>query len=217
MEGIIYRIQPYQEHARLLFVYGPEGKKTLIAQGAQKINNPQRILAQFLTKIAFRNTEKPMAVLAEVKLMDDYHVIKTDFNQTKHAALILEIIDQCVTDQLSHPAIYHEMSLALAGPNLELSALSFALKMLKPLGYAMAMDPDGRPIKGVQVEKGGLVYKGENIPVDLDIKTAVDLLKLSVVPYPDLPTLNTQFLDKIKTFVLKYYQYHLQTTLKNIQ
>ena len=43
MEGLIYKVQPYQEHARLLFVYTPKGKKTLLAQGSQKLNSENRI------------------------------------------------------------------------------------------------------------------------------------------------------------------------------
>ena len=36
MEGIIYKIQPYLESSRLLFVYTQQGKMTLLAKGAQK-------------------------------------------------------------------------------------------------------------------------------------------------------------------------------------
>ncbi len=53
MEGIIYKVMPYQEHAKLLFVYTKIGKITLIAQGVQKIKSDHRVLAQYLTLIEF--------------------------------------------------------------------------------------------------------------------------------------------------------------------
>jgi hypothetical protein len=43
------------------------------------------------------------------------------------------------------------------------------------------------------------------------------LLKLSVMPYDVLQHESFEDLSKIKDFILKYYSFHLQTTLKNLQ
>ena len=217
MEGIIYKVQAYQEHARLLFTYTPEGKVTLLAQGAQKVNHVNRILAQFLTKISFKEGVKSFITLQEAKIINDYKLVKEDFNQTKSAALMLEIIDHLVVDNANHELIYHELDLALSEDYLHVKAISFAIKMLQELGYGLNLSPDGREIKGVSVKSGSLVYQNESIPIDLDVKEAILLLKLSVMPYQALQELEDVSLDKIKMFVFKYYDYHLQTTLKNLQ
>ena len=78
MEGIIYKTQPYQEHARLLFVYTNKGKKTLLAQGSQKLNNSNRILAQFLTHIEFKENTKSFFTLSEAKILNDFKELKED-------------------------------------------------------------------------------------------------------------------------------------------
>lgn len=217
MEGIIYKVQPYQEHGRLLFTYTPHGKITLLAQGAQKMNQGSRILAQFLTKISFTEGRKSFIPLQDGKIINDYHHIKDDFFQTKSAALILEIIDHLVVDNQNHGLIYQEVMMALDHDHLEVISLSFALKMLKELGYGLDLSPDGRPIKGVSIERGSLIYQDDNIPIDLEIKDAIVLLKLSVMPYDVLQHESFDDLSKIKDFILKYYSFHLQTTLKNLQ
>jgi DNA repair protein RecO (recombination protein O) len=216
MEGIIYKVQPYQEHGRLCFTYTAQGKITLYAQGAQKVNHASRILAQFLTKMSFKEGKKSFLPLQEGQILNDYQEIKSDFIKTKAAALMLEIIDKVVVENANHGLIYHELNLALDAPNVLVSSLSFAIKLIPEWGYGLSLKPDGRSIKGVSVTKGSLIYHGEEDPKDLDTKEAVSLLKLSVMPYGQL-AIEDLNLTKLKEFIAKYYSYHLQTTLKNLQ
>lgn len=217
MEGLIYKVQPYQEHARLLFVYTPNGKKTLLAQGSQKLNHPNRILAQYLTQIEFKDHDKSFLTLSEAKIINDYAQIKEDYKLTKNAALMLEIIDQLMVDNYDHQEIYKDLISALQAKHLEITSLSFALKILKPLGYPLDLNADGRKVLGVNIEKGGLIYQGDLDIIDLDVKEAIVLLKLNFIPYQDLEVYELETIAKIKDFILKYYQYHLQSTLKNLQ
>jgi DNA repair protein RecO (recombination protein O) len=217
MEGIIYKVQPYKEHARLLFVYTKEGKKTLIAQGSQKTNNPTRVLAQYLTHIAFKENNKSMFTLSEAKLINDFQSIKESYDKTKQAALILEIVDRVLIEDVTHDWVYKEVLDALHAKDIQSSALSFSFKILKPLGYELQFIADGRPLKGVSIAEGGIIYQTENKHVDLDLKDAVICLKLSKMPYDDCPNLNDDQMVTMKNFVLEYYRYHLQTTLKTLQ
>lgn len=217
MEGIIYKVQPYQEHARLLFVYTEQGKKTLLAQGSQKVNHPHRILAQYLTHITFKDNQKSFFILSEATIINDYRRLKENYDETKSAALILEIIDLFMVDQYNHFIIFQELILALEAPHIHEASLSFALKMLKPLGYELNLKLDGRIVKGINIEKGSIVYQMEPDIIDLDVKEATLVLKLMHLPYQDLEVIPKEMFTKIKTFILKYYQFHLQTTLKNLQ
>lgn len=217
MEGLIYKVQSYQENARLLFVYTEKGKKTLLAQGSQKVNHPNRILAQYLTQIEFKDFDKSFLTLSEGKIINDFSKVKENFNDTKYAALMLEIIDQLIVDNYHHSEIYQDLISALQGKYLDVSALSFAVKILKPLGYPLDLNADGRKVIGVNIEKGGLIYQNEMDIVDLDVKEAIVLLKLNFIPYHDLERYELETMAKINEFILKYYQYHLQTTLKNLQ
>jgi len=217
MEGIIYKVQPYQEHARLLFTYTPKGKCTLLAQGSQKVNHQNRILSQFLTHISFKEQQKSFYILQEAKIINDFKEVKQDFHLTQHAALILEIIDHFIVDEMMHALIFQEVILALNGRDMQLSSLSFALKVLKPLGYEINLFLDGRKVKGIHIQKGSIIYEDEQDMVDLSVKESTYLLKLLYIPYALLEDIPKDILTKIKDFILKYYQYHLQTTLKNLQ
>lgn len=218
MEGIIYKVQPYQEHGRLCFTYSEHGKVTLLAQGAQKVNQSIRILAQFLTKISFKETlNKTFYPLQEGKIVNDYPLIKNDFKLTQASALMLEIIDRIIVDNSNHKKIYQELSYALDSKCVEVASLSFSVKMMNELGYGLDLFPDGRKVKGVSIEKGRLIYQEEEAFVDIETKDAVSLLKLSVMPYEALDVESFDNLAKIKEFILKYYSFHLQTTLKNLQ
>jgi len=217
MEGLIYKIQPYQETSRLLFVYTPVGKLTLLAKGAQKLSQKTRVIGQFLTRISFEETPgKTFIVLKNPKVLQDYENIKNDYALTKHAALILEIVDKFTIDIEDHQSIYDEMVLALSQDDIKLSSLAFSLKMLKPLGYEIDLTADGRVIRGISVEKGGLVYENEGFSVDLDTKDAISLLKLYYLPYNEHSDVLVESIHRIESFILRYYEYHLHTTLKNL-
>lgn len=217
MEGIIYKVMPYLEHAKLLFVYTKYGKKTLIAQGVQKLNHQYRTLAQYLTKIEFKDSNKQMFSLSEAKILNDYQSIKNDYHQTKAAAIILEMIDQLIVDNQPHELIFNEIEKALSMSLLKEVSLSFALKLLKVLGYGIDLYPNGKKIDGLNVNRGGLVYQGEKDSIDLDTKSTIHVLKLQISKYEDIYPIDIETYDKIKLFISKYIQFHLQTTIKNLQ
>ncbi|MGE4320790.1 MAG: DNA repair protein RecO [Acholeplasmataceae bacterium] len=218
MEGIIYKIQPYQESSRLLFVYTPIGKLTLLAKGAQKLNQKTRVISQFLTRLSFDMpaTQKTFITLKNPVVIEDYQEIKNDYKMTQYAALILEIVDKFMIDIESHQMIYDEVVKALSFNDIKRSSLSFALKILKPLGYALNLSADGSVVKGVSIQKGGLVYENEAYSADLDTKDAISLLKLSYLPYNEHSDVLDDSIQRIEYFIKRYYEYHLHTTLKNL-
>ncbi len=217
MEGIIYKIQPYQESSRLLFVYTPHGKITLLARGAQKLTQKTRVIGQFLSKVSFDETKgKTFMHFKNPKLLNEYAEIKSDYQKTKYAALMLEIIDKFMIDMENHEKIYEHLVQALEQSHIRIAANAFALKVLQILGYGIHLKADGRIVKGVSIEKGGLAYENESYQIDLDTKQAITLLKLYVLPYNELTHDYEENIDAIERFIKKYYQYHLNTTLKNI-
>ena len=217
MEGLIYKVQPYLEHARLLYVYTPVGKKTLLAQGAQKTNQSSRVLAQYLTLISFKDQDhKQFLTLMDAKIINDYGDLKRDFNQTKMIAVMLEVIDRFIDEMQPHAHIFSEMLDVLKSKAVECAVLSFLIKILKFLGYPINFQANGKPVLGLNIERGGLIYTNQQDVVDLDVKLTIELLKLSLVPYASLETLTQETQEALKSFIQKYYQYHLQQTLKNL-
>ena len=218
MEGLIFKVQPYKETSRLLFVFTPVGKVTLVAKGAQKVTDKSRVISQYLTHISFKEQkDKSFYTMQEPKIINEFSILKADYHKTKQAALILEIIDQLMIDDLNYKDIFNDAILALNEKDIKVSSLSFALKVLKPLGYALNLDADGRQIIGLSIEKGGLVYQNEVFPIDLNTKDAIFLLKLYYLPYNEHGIYEVDILEKIEFFIKKYYQYHLNVTLKHLK
>ncbi|MFA7422435.1 MAG: DNA repair protein RecO [Acholeplasmataceae bacterium] len=218
MEGLIFKVQPYKETSRLLFVFTPVGKVTLVANGAQKVTDKSRVISQYLTHISFKEQkDKSFYTMQEPKIINEFSILKADYHKTKQAALILEIIDQLMIDDLNYKDIFNDAILALNEKDIKVSSLSFALKVLKPLGYALNLDADGRQIIGLSIEKGGLVYQNEVFPIDLNTKDAIFLLKLYYLPYNEHGIYEIDILEKIEFFIKKYYQYHLNVTLKHLK
>ncbi len=218
MEGLIFKVQAYKETSRLLYVFTPQGKMNLIAKGAQKVTDKSRVISQYLTHISFKEQkDKSFFTLQEPKIINDFSMIKTDYHKTKQAALILEIIDTLMIDHLNYKTIFSEVITALNQSDIKVSSLSFSLKILKSLGYALDLNADGRQIKGISVEKGGLVYQNESFTIDLDTKDAIFLLKLYYLPYNEHGIYEIDILDRIEYFIKKYYQYHLNVTLKHLK
>jgi DNA repair protein RecO (recombination protein O) len=157
---------------------------TLIAKGAQKLNDKTRVITQYLTHISFKEKEgQTFFTLQDAKLLNEFSHIKNDYYKTKHAAVMLEIIDMLMLDHIDDGFVFQELIDGLKENDVRVSSLSFALKMLKPLGYDLNMTATGQKIKGVSIEKGGLVYENDSYSIDLNTKDAIFLLKLYVLPY----------------------------------
>lgn len=217
MEGLIYKVQPYKENTKLLFIYTMEGKRTLVAHSALKLNHPNRILSQYLTLIAFKDQKKNMMGLSDAKLIDSFESIKSDYEKTQSAAIILEILDKLVDESLHHAIIYPMAKKALMAQSITVSSLMFAIKIQKQLGYQIDLSPDGRTIKGINIEKGGLTYEGESYRIDLDTQRAIDVLKLNALSFDDEITLSIESMNALKHFMYNYIEHHLQTPIKNLK
>ncbi|NLK12379.1 MAG: DNA repair protein RecO [Candidatus Phytoplasma sp.] len=214
LKGLIYKVMPYKENSKLVFVYTKKGKLTLVAQGAQKVNHNDRILTQYLNLIEFDEKEKNMYRLSNGKLLNEHTHIKNDYHQTKKTALMLEIIDKIITENDEHTLIYQNLIEALE--TLETGYLSFAVKILPIIGYHLNLTPDGRKVKGFSLLLNRLIYEDESHPISLDVKETTELLKL-YFPYQSDKIGKLEKIKKLESFIYQYYQAYTQTELKTLR
>lgn len=215
IEGIIYKVQAYKENSRLLQVYTKRGKIAVMARGSQKINNSTRILAQYMTHISFLdNPNKSFINLAEAKIINDFENIKQDFNKTKLASSMLEIINKVYIDDIYHEKVFNLLVTSLNYTDIYVSSLSFALKMLYFLGYGINLEGNGKEIIGLNIEKGGIVYYDEKVNIDLNIEETIILLKITLSKINNLEQYPKKSLDIIKDFIYKYYLNKLEIKIR---
>lgn len=218
LEGIIFKTQSYTESSRLLHTYTPKGKTTLLAKGAQRITSNDRILAQYLTQISFKYTKfRGFMPLYYGKIINDYSIIKKNYNDTKYASLILEILDKTTFADENHQKIYLLAISSLNYKDIEVSSLSFAIKMLYALGFGINLKGDGKKVKGVNISLGSIVYETEDDSVDLSYENTIELLKLTYLKTEELEKFDNDFLKTIKKFIYLYYGYHLNIKLKALE
>ncbi|MDL2292674.1 DNA repair protein RecO [Acholeplasma sp. OttesenSCG-928-E16] len=215
MEGIIYKVQNYQENSKLVFVYTKSGKRTLVASGALKMNSNLRIMTQFLNHISFEESKKMMFNLKNCELINDFSTIKNNYQLTKNSSTMLEVIDKLIYEDNEHEKIFNELILALNN-NIETSYLTFLARILFYLGFAPNIKGNGKKVKGMSVEKGGIVYEDEYIALDLDYQETILFLRL-ISGYQTKLDLSNDVLEKLIYFLIKYYQYHLQISLKTLK
>lgn len=215
MEGIIYKVLPYQESSKLLMTYTPKGKITLIAKGAQKIASNQRVMAQYFTWIDFEPSLKSMFTLKDATLIDAFDVIKKDLNLMKEAAFILELIDKCLIEQENDALIFTSLIHALTKGALLENILRFSLHLITILGYDMPLEADGRKIKGFSIPQARMIYQEEDTYCEIQVEDLVWLLKLKHTKYDiilDIPNLTYQ---RLKHYIKSFILYHMNITTTN--
>ncbi|MGA0351619.1 MAG: DNA repair protein RecO [Acholeplasmataceae bacterium] len=215
MEGIIYKVQPYQESSKLLYVMTPEGKRTLHAKGAQKITSPYRTLTQYLTHISFENSPKMMFTLKDVTCINDFKDIKASIPDLKAAAFVLEMFDRLILDQEPHGALYQSLIKFLNHKSYEHNALRIAFHFLYDLGYDISLEPDGRRIKGFNIAQGRLIYEDETMTSDVKMDDLIMLLHIKKTTYDTIIEIPKDAYSRLKSFMKSFIEYHLHTTIKN--
>lgn len=217
LEAIILKVQPYQESSRLIQTFTKLGKVSLIARGSQKVNSDLRVLSQYLTHISFEyKSFKTMLPIINGKIINDFKIIKTNYEQTKYASLILELVNKLYIDEQYYEPIYNLMIESLNYEDILLSSLSFAIKLTYYLGYGLDLKGNGNKIKGLSTQKGGVVYENEDYFLDANVEETLELLKLTYLKTNNLNELKNININKVKDFIYKYYLTVIEINLKTL-
>lgn len=209
LEGIIYKVMDYQESSKLLFVYTPVGKKTLVAKGALNIKSSYRILSQYLTIISFEDQNKQMLTLKNAKLINELSNIKTNYDLVSLTSKLLIIIDKLITSDLPHDKIYNQVIEVLNLNNLEEGIYSLVLKLLKPLGFEPTFWQDGVKILGFNIEHGSIATNINNYNVDFNLEELTIVINFYYLNYEKLPLITDNERKVLIRFITMYYQMHM--------
>ena len=207
MEGIVYKQQSYLENDRLIFVYTPKGRMTLVAKGSQKMTSNIRNVAQYLNLISFKDVPgKTMFNLVEGTTLNDFMVIKNDYEKMTQASILFDLLS-FVADNDQHEEIYELLKGVLTSFSKE-SVLSFGFKLLKYLGYHISLKPDGRKVKGVNIKTASIVYEKEPYVADINVTETTSLVRLIYQDYDKIEPLDLNQYSQLKHFMYAYYEYH---------
>ena len=211
-KGLIYKTQDYKESSKLLYVYSPQGKVTLVANGVKSYKHEYRVLAQYLTEIEFSYHERDMFALAQARYIDGFDELKTDYLRLSKQSIILEIIDHLITSDIDHDKVY---ALAIEALKHQVGYLIFTLKLLFALGYRLNFvgdNPTGFSIKNASVTT---THDGDY--VDVDLETTVILAALYFYKSGDMLEIELNQIKNIEHFIKTFYRYHMDYDIKGLK
>ena len=152
-EALIYKVQDYKETSKLLFVFTPYGKYTLVARGAKNYKNNFFHLADYLNLIEVElDITKSMQTLKNAKLINSYENLKNDYKDFKIISKVLSVIDKLIVNIEYEDKIFKLILNLLLYYNKWIAYLSLLVKLTYALGYRLTFRNDD--IQGFNLKLG---------------------------------------------------------------
>lgn len=214
MEGIIIKVMDYKEYDRMLFLYTKVGKITLVSKGANRLNNPNRALGQYLNLISFKeNQDKTMYSLIEPKLINNFNTLKNDYETLNNVSIMFDLLNLFIMENDNHEKVYYLLEGALNNYQKGIE-LSFGFKLLNLIGYGLNLKSENKYPIGFNISLGRVIYQEENYTIDLNLNHTLTLLKLTLLEYDKIETIIEEEYNILKKFMYDYYEYHTDTKMK---
>lgn len=211
--ALIYKVQDYKESSKLLFVYTPNGKFTLVANGAKNYKNQFFHLADYLNLIEVElNVNKSMQTLKKAKLIDDFSLIKKSYNDFKLTSLILKSIDKLIYNVEYEDKLFDLFINLINYQNKKLAYITLMIKLTYSLGYRLSFSNE--TFAGFNLKLGRTVKKDEGASIDLNYE---ETLYLKILYYTkEEIEIDDDVLNKLFSFIKKYYKYHIDYQIDEI-
>lgn len=212
-QALIYKTQDYKESSKLLFVYTPYGKYTLVANGAKNYKNQHFHLADYFNLIEVElDPNKSMQTLKKAKLVDDFSEIKKDYNDFKIVSLILKSIDKLIYNVEHEDKLFNLFINLLNYKNKRLSYVTLLIKLTYSLGYRLSFSND--KFKGFSMHYGRTVKEEENIVTDLNYEETL-YLKILYFTKEEIE-IDNDVISKLYQFIKRYYKHHIDYQIDEI-
>ncbi len=216
IEGLIVKVMPYLESNRLLYTYTPLGKVTLHAKGAQKMTSQLRVASQYLTHIEADFIKKEGLIpVSQLKIVNDFQSIKNSYESMSEVALLLELIQQCISEDAPHQSIFQDLMIILNSPYLKEVSLRFMIRILHVIGYDLNLTGDGQDVIGFHIPTASLIYFGDSKTSDISMEDLILLLQLKYTNYDTILKISDTQVKSIKSFLIDYIEYHVHIKIKN--
>ena len=202
--GLIYKVQDYQESSKLLYIYSPYGKYTLVAKGAKNYKSAYRPF-DYLTLITLDlNIDKSIQTLKKGEITDYYEAIKLDFERLSLIGLLLKAID-LITDDLPHDRLFKLILWLLSFEDSELAVLTLYIKLTYALGYELTFH---QTYQSFDLIEGKTTLSKNTLS-----KAETDALKMLYFLKEEIP-LSNELKGALKQFIKNYYIYHMDHVIK---
>jgi DNA repair protein RecO (recombination protein O) len=216
IEGITYKVLPYLESNRLVYLYTSLGKVTLHARGAQKMTSDLRIASQYFNYIqADVDVKEGLVPVSKLSIMNDFQTIKASFDTMTHVAFILEVIDKCIDSNDPHTLIFQELLEVFQHKDIRQQICRFMIRLLKHIGYDIPLKADGREVTGFNIAQATLTYQEDSLLSDISMDILILLVQLKHTNYDTILKISNLQFRELKKFFIAYIEYHVHVKIKN--
>ncbi len=216
IEGITYKVLPYLESNRLVYMYTSFGKITLHARGAQKMTSDLRIASQYFNYIQVDvDAKEGLIPVSKLKILNDFQNIKVSFDIMTYVAFMLEVIDKCIDSNDPHKLIFQELLEMFQSDDIRQQICRFMIRLFKHIGYDIPLKADGREVTGFHIAQATLTYQGDNLLSDISMDTLILLVQLKYTNYDTILKISSSQYQELKNFFIAYIEYHVHVKIKN--
>lgn len=206
-KAFIYKVQDYQETSKLLFVFSPYGKYTLVAKGVKNFKHPNFHLSDSLNMIEVElNPTKSIQTLKQAKLIDSFDEMKKDYNKIKYGQYIGLLIHELVFEIEINERLFVLLEEIITYDDMKLAYITFLIKLTYVLGITLSFE---KGFEGFDLKTGKTTDFNSNLN---KVETTYLMLLYYTKEEVSLPE---EIKETLFKFIKKYYLYHLEYSVKS--
>lgn len=221
-KGIVIGSIDYKEKSKIVYLYTPNGKESILAGGSKSIKAGMLGFTNTLNYVEYVKTNSSLPKLVEYNIIESYYDLSNSLDKMKIVTIIIQVINN-INDITFHSSIFNFVVFILdelkkKETNNKLVLALFLTKMLSAFGAQPSFNScvrcNGNNLPSfLSIEEGGMVC---NIcsPVS-NLNSFYAIRHLYKIKSNDIKDFNIDYnLDELLEKLYKYYSYHVNLTLK---
>lgn len=221
-KGIVIGSIDYKEKSKIVYLYTPNGKESILAGGSKSIKAGMLGFTTTLNYVEYVKTNSNLPKLIEYNIIDSYYDLSNSLDKMRIVTIIIQVINN-INDITFHSSIFNFLIFILdelkkEKSNNKLILALFLTKMLSAFGSQPSFNSCVRCNRAnlpsfISIEEGGMVCNMcspiSNLILYNDIKHLYKTKSNNIEEFK----INSN-IDDLLTNLYKYYSYHVNMTLK---
>lgn len=222
IKGIVIGSIDYKEKSKIVYLYTPNGKESVLAGGAKSIKGGMLGFTNTLNYVEYVKTNSKLPKLVEYNIIESYYDLSNSLDKMKIITIIIQVLNN-INDISFHSSIFNFLIFILNELKKEnsknkLILAVFLTKMLSAFGAQPSFNTCVRcNMKNLpaflSIEEGGMVC---NIcsPIS-NLENYNIIKKLYQTKSKNIDDFDVDCnLDDLLSNLYKFYQYHIHLNLK---
>lgn len=220
IQGIVLKQMNYKESSKIIYVYTPNGKVSVLVHGSNKLKSPYLNLVRVFSHVKLVVSGKDLRTLRDGEVIDYYSELSDDLEKYSFGMHLLEVIYYFSDHEHDHDKLYHFLikifDVMRSSHRPSLYVMMAELKLLYLLGVQPLLKHcvhcQNRSGLSFSVDDGGMVCEDHQQHHPKYQPSTIHLLKTLYYYDMDQPQdIISKLEDEIelRQLIDDYYAYHL--------